>query len=154
MLGTRSAFKSPPFPFLTVPSQTPKSGLLTLQVYLAVSQEARITKCGFYPKLPEKETPGSLLSLSRLFISNQTSLSSVLLVTAEVGEAAGVWQAWPIGHLPCQFFPSCCCLVPKSYPTLFLPHRLTSQAPLSMGFPRQDWSGLLFPTPKARGKLR
>ena len=41
-------------------------------------------------------------------------------------------------------------LVAKSCPTLRNPHRLTvaCQAPLSMGFSRQEyWSGLLFPSP-------
>ena len=39
---------------------------------------------------------------------------------------------------------ACCCLVTKSCPTLCNPH----QAPLSMGFFRQEyWSGLPFPSP-------
>ena len=43
-----------------------------------------------------------------------------------------------------------CCLTAKSYPTLLKPNGLyvAHQAPLSMGFPRQDyWSGLSFPSP-------
>ena len=42
-----------------------------------------------------------------------------------------------------------CCLVAKSCPTLFAtPWTVAHQAPLSMGFPRQEyWSGLPFPPP-------
>ena len=40
----------------------------------------------------------------------------------------------------------CCCLVAKSYLTVLL--IVAHQAPLSMGFPRQEyWSGLPFPSP-------
>ena len=39
-------------------------------------------------------------------------------------------------------------LVAKLYPALATPCTVTRQAPLSMGFPRQDyWSGLPFPSP-------
>ena len=39
-------------------------------------------------------------------------------------------------------------LVTKSCPTLETPWTVTRQAPLSMGFSRQEyWSGLLFPSP-------
>ena len=39
----------------------------------------------------------------------------------------------------------CCCLVAKSYLTVLL--IVAHQAPLSMGFPRQEsWSGLPFPS--------
>ena len=39
-------------------------------------------------------------------------------------------------------------LVAKSCPTLANPWTVASQAPLSMGFPRQEyWSGLPFPSP-------
>ena len=39
-------------------------------------------------------------------------------------------------------------LVAKSCPTLATPWTVTCQAPLSMGFPRQEsWSGLPFPSP-------
>ena len=39
-------------------------------------------------------------------------------------------------------------LVAKSYPTLVTPWTVARQAPLSMGFPRQEyWSGLPFPSP-------
>ena len=42
----------------------------------------------------------------------------------------------------------CCCLVAKLFPTLLQPQGLAHQAPLSMGFPRQEyWSGLPFPSP-------
>ena len=47
-------------------------------------------------------------------------------------------------------FESLCCLVAKSCQTLLQPHGLYAarQAPLSMGFPRQEhWSGLPFPSP-------
>ena len=39
-------------------------------------------------------------------------------------------------------------LVTKSCPTLATPWTVAHQAPLSMGFPRQEhWAGLLFPSP-------
>ena len=42
----------------------------------------------------------------------------------------------------------CCCLVAKSCPTLCDPLELAHQAPLSMGFPRQEiWNELPFPSP-------
>ena len=43
----------------------------------------------------------------------------------------------------------CCCLVVKSCPTLFATKWIVAhQAPLCMGFPRQEyWSGLPFPSP-------
>ena len=45
-------------------------------------------------------------------------------------------------------FPSGAGLVTQSYPTLVTPWTVAHQAPLSMGFPRQEyWSGLPFPTP-------
>ena len=47
------------------------------------------------------------------------------------------------------FFFSSCCLVAKSCLTLWDPmNYIAYQAPLSMGFPRQEyWSGLSFPSP-------
>ena len=40
-------------------------------------------------------------------------------------------------------------LVAKLCPTLVTPWTIARQAPLSMGFSRQEyWSGLLFPSPK------
>ena len=40
------------------------------------------------------------------------------------------------------------CVAAKLSPTLGIPRTVAHQAPLSMGFPRQDfWSGLPFPTP-------
>ena len=45
----------------------------------------------------------------------------------------------------------CCCLVAESYLSRFQPHGLTAtrQAPLSMGFSRQEyWRGLPFPSPR------
>ena len=42
----------------------------------------------------------------------------------------------------------CCCVVDKSCPTLVTPWTVAHQAPLSMGFPRQEhWSGFPFPSP-------
>ena len=42
----------------------------------------------------------------------------------------------------------CFFLVAKSCPTLVTPWTVACQAPLSMGFPRQEyWSGLPFPSP-------
>ena len=41
----------------------------------------------------------------------------------------------------------CCCLVAKCCPTFWHPMDC-AQAPLSMGFPRQEyWSGVTFPSP-------
>ena len=46
---------------------------------------------------------------------------------------------------PEQRTPSCCCLVGQSCLTLATPRTVAHQAPLSMGFPRQEyWSGLPF----------
>ena len=43
----------------------------------------------------------------------------------------------------------CCCLVAKSCPTLCDPMTIACQAPLAMGFPRQEhWNGLPFPSPE------
>ena len=43
---------------------------------------------------------------------------------------------------------SCYCSFTKSCPTLCDPMTIACQAPLSMGFPRQEyWSGLTFPSP-------
>ena len=42
----------------------------------------------------------------------------------------------------------CCCLVTKSCVTLLTPWTVAHQAPLSIGFPREEyWSGLPLPTP-------
>ena len=42
----------------------------------------------------------------------------------------------------------CCCLVANMYPTLASSWTVARQAPLSMGFFRQEyWSGLPFPSP-------
>ena len=42
----------------------------------------------------------------------------------------------------------CCCWVAQSWPTLFTPWTVACQAPLCMGFPRQEyWSELPCPTP-------
>ena len=41
-----------------------------------------------------------------------------------------------------------CCLVAQSYTTLCNPWTIVHQAPLSIGFPRQEyWRGLPFPSP-------
>ena len=41
-----------------------------------------------------------------------------------------------------------CCLVAQLYPTLCNPWTIVHQAPLSIGFPRQEyWRGLPFPSP-------
>ena len=47
------------------------------------------------------------------------------------------------------YIPCCCCLVAKSCPTLLWPPwTIARQAPLSVGFPRQEyWSGLPLPSP-------
>ena len=52
---------------------------------------------------------------------------------------------WEFGHL---LWHCCCCLVTKLWPTLLWPHGLDWQAPLFMGFSRQEyWSGLPCPPP-------
>ena len=49
-------------------------------------------------------------------------------------------------HTPSR--PYCCCSVTKLWPTVLPPWTVGRQAPLSMGFPRQEyWSGLPFPAP-------
>ena len=61
----------------------------------------------------------------------------------------GVWQATIHGFAKSQAQSNnsavyICCLVTKSCPT-----HMTHQAPLSKGFPRQEyWSGLPFPSPE------
>ena len=50
----------------------------------------------------------------------------------------------PRGHLATQRPHTCA----QSCPTIMTPWTVTRQAPLSMGFSRQEyWSGLLFPSP-------
>ena len=55
-----------------------------------------------------------------------------------------------IGHNPCQpqhLHTPRCCLVTKPCPTLVVQGIVACQAPLSMGFPRQEyWSGSAFPS--------
>ena len=47
-----------------------------------------------------------------------------------------------------------CGLVAKSYPTLEIPWNVAHQAPLSMGFSRQEyWSGFPFPSPTMQETL-
>ena len=47
-------------------------------------------------------------------------------------------------------YSCCCCLVTKTCPTLCDPLPVAHQAPLSMGFSRQEsWSGLPFLSPEA-----
>ena len=47
-----------------------------------------------------------------------------------------------------KFLVNCGGLVTKSCPTLVIPWTVACQAPLSMGFSRQEyWSGLPFPSP-------
>ena len=54
----------------------------------------------------------------------------------EGGESGRLWD------------PLCCGLVTKLFVTLCDPMDIAHQAPLSMGFPRQEyWSGLPFPSP-------
>ena len=76
------------------------------------------------------------------------------------------WVSFPVGntlqvlshtaaeriqHWPCDLPPTPCGgggLVAKSCPTLATPWIVACQAPLSMGFSRQEyWSGLPFPSP-------
>ena len=48
----------------------------------------------------------------------------------------------------CPCFCYCCCLVGKSYLTFATPWTVAQQAPLSLGFLRQEyWNGLPFPSP-------
>ena len=52
-------------------------------------------------------------------------------------------------HLTAQVIACYCCSVAKLCPTLVTPWAVADQAPLSMGFPRQEyWSGLPFPSPR------
>ena len=55
-------------------------------------------------------------------------------------------------NIPKEIFPmSYCGLVTKLYSTLATPWTAACQAPLSMGFPRQEcWRGLSFPPPGFR----
>ena len=46
-------------------------------------------------------------------------------------------------------FKFCCCLVTQSFPTLGTPWTVAHQAPLFLGFSRQEyWSELPFPSPR------
>ena len=56
---------------------------------------------------------------------------------------------WPRQNVLTVEYCCCyCCLVTKSCLTLMTPWIAASQAPVSMGFPRQEyWSGLPFPSP-------
>ena len=57
-------------------------------------------------------------------------------------------NCWYTSLSVCVCVCMCVCLVAKSCPTLATPWTVTHQAPLSMGFPRQEsWSGLSFPSP-------
>ena len=48
----------------------------------------------------------------------------------------------------CVFVCVCVCVCAQSWPTLLTPWTVAFQAPLSVGFPRQEyWSGLPFPSP-------
>ena len=54
-----------------------------------------------------------------------------------------------IDNMLYSYYKICCCLVAKLCPTLLQPWTVTHQAPLSMGFPRQEyWSGLPFLSPE------
>ena len=59
-------------------------------------------------------------------------------------------ECWKDGNLEFIYFKIICmlCLVAQWCPTLCDPVDCTHKAPLSMGFPRQEyWSGLSFPPP-------
>ena len=54
----------------------------------------------------------------------------------------------PEDHTVFSNSPCYCCLVAKLCLTLVTSRTIAFQAPLFMGFPRQEyWSGLLFPSP-------
>ena len=54
------------------------------------------------------------------------------------------------GHISIPFYSICCyCLVAKTCLTLWDPITVTCHAPLSMGFPKQEyWSVVPFPSPR------
>ena len=59
---------------------------------------------------------------------------------------AGVGGSWVVEREPYSHL--CCCVVIPLCPTLATPRTAARQAPLSMGFPRQEyWSGVPFPSP-------
>ena len=66
-----------------------------------------------------------------------------------LGESLGSPGQLPLEKVGSLFsFCCCCCLVAKSCPTLLIPWTVAHQAPLSIGFPRQEYpSGLPFPSP-------
>ena len=89
-------------------------------------------------KIPWAEKPGRLQSMGLQRVGHNwvTSLSFTLDI------CPGVW-------LPDHC--CCCCLVAKLCPTVVIPWTVAHQAPLSMGFSRQEyWSGLPCPS---RGDL-
>ena len=57
-------------------------------------------------------------------------------------------QMWIVGRLEGHTVVCCCCLVTKS-DSFVTPWTVVGQAPLSVGFPRQEyWSGLPFSSPR------
>ena len=72
------------------------------------------------------------------------------MATAEFSKFAGILSAAPSQHHVSGFEIAQLgsSLVAKSYLTLVTPLTIACQAPLSMGFPGQQyWSGLPFPSP-------
>ena len=62
--------------------------------------------------------------------------------------ATAITRTFDLLHFKCVYSLSSGGLVAKSCPTLATPWIAAHQAPLSMGFPRQEyWGGLPFPSP-------
>ena len=78
-----------------------------------------------------------MLQILTLLLTNQRYLSGSLCFSLLLHVFEDTWLT------------SCCCLVDKLRPTLATPWTIAGQAPLSMGFLRQEyWGGLPFPSPR------
>ena len=91
------------------------------------------------PHLPAREFYGGAKSLVLALLSHQSLDGSLFLFLS---------CHWFIEIMGSVVLCCCCCLIPKLCPTLCNPTEVAHQAPLSMGFPRQEYqSGLSFSSP-------
>ena len=103
---------------------------------------------GLFRKLISSETPSDLnlmLPADHLGSPRRTSSGDFLLHFPPHHP----FSTWPRVKFSCVCVCMCVCVLSRSVRSDSLqPHRLACQAPLSMGFSRQEyWRGLLFPSP-------
>ena len=85
-----------------------------------------------------------LLSIMRTCEHRRTREACSFCLEHDTASSAPRILQWAF-KLYSLYLHHCCCLVAKSYPTLWDPGTVPHQAPLSMGFPSQEyWSGLPF----------